>query len=144
MPRITIADVPGERGSTYPPPHDAAVATRLVRDLSATQGLRDMVVNHVVLPPGAWSSQRHWHEGEDELAVVLSGEAVLIDDAGRHPMRAGDVALFRKGDANAHHLVNESDRDVVLLAVSPPEASPVHYPDIGTRTDPGGEMRADD
>ena len=35
---------------------------------------------HVVLDPGAWSSQRHWHDGEDELLVMLSGKAVLIED----------------------------------------------------------------
>ncbi|MGJ3628127.1 hypothetical protein AB5I41_16285 [Sphingomonas sp. MMS24-JH45] len=25
------------------------------------------------MPPGKWSSQRHWHEGEDEIVVVLAG-----------------------------------------------------------------------
>jgi uncharacterized cupin superfamily protein len=143
VPKIDLAAIPAQRGSDYPPPHDAPVAARVVRTLSAAFGFTDLVVNHVVVPPGSWSSQRHWHAGEDELAVVLSGEGVLVDDGGRHPMRAGDVALFRQGDGNGHHLVNESGADLVLLAVSPPERSPVHYPDIGTRIDPGGEMRAD-
>jgi uncharacterized cupin superfamily protein len=32
-----------------------------------------MGAQHVVLKPGAWSSQRHWHDDEDELLVMLSG-----------------------------------------------------------------------
>ena len=43
-----------------------------------------------MLKPGAWSSQRHWHNGEDEFLVMLSGEAVLVEDDGRDdaPRRA--------------------------------------------------------
>ena len=41
------------------------------------------------LEPGAWSSQRHWHEGEDELLVMLSGRAVLIEDDGETDVRPG-------------------------------------------------------
>ena len=31
-------------------------------------------VNLLELPPGAWSSQRHWHERQDEFIYVLEGE----------------------------------------------------------------------
>ncbi|MGN6269387.1 MAG: cupin domain-containing protein [Sphingomonas sp.] len=130
MPKIDIAAAPEKRGSDYPAPYDAPLAGRVVHRVSEGGGLNDFVANHVVLPPGCPSSQRHWHEGEDELLVVLAGEAVLIDDTGRHPMRAGEIAAFPKGDGNGHHLVNESDAECVLLAISLPEASRVHYPDI--------------
>jgi uncharacterized cupin superfamily protein len=130
MPKVTIADVNPKRGSDYPAPYDAPLAGREARNVAAAGGATDFVANHVVLPPGCLSSQRHWHEGEDELVVILSGEAVLVDDTGRQPMRAGEVAVFPKGDGNGHHLVNESGGDCVLLAIGPPEASLVHYPDI--------------
>ncbi|MDR6789481.1 putative cupin superfamily protein [Sphingomonas sp. BE138] len=107
-----------------------------MRDLSAAAGLTDFVATHVVVPPGGWSSQRHWHEGEDEIVVLLSGSATLVDDAGAHPMRAGEVAVFRKGDGNAHHLRNDGDAACVLFAVSLPERSTVHYPDIAMRWSP--------
>ena len=136
MPKIAIDDVPPAQGSDYPPPFRAAAANRLVRDLSSAGGLGDFVATHVVVPPGGWSSQRHWHEGEDEIVVVLSGEAVLVDDDGAHPMRAGDIAIFPKGDGNAHHLRNEGGAPCVLFAVSLPERSPVHYPDIAMRWSP--------
>ncbi|EQD72130.1 Cupin 2 conserved barrel domain protein, partial [mine drainage metagenome] len=39
-------------------------------------------VNLLRLPAGSWSSQRHWHETEDEFIYVLEGEVVLVTDAG--------------------------------------------------------------
>ena len=65
-----------------------------------------------MLEPGAWSSQRHWHEGEDELLVMLEGEAVLVEDDGETVLRAGDIAAWPKGVANGHHLVNRERRAV--------------------------------
>ena len=38
-------------------------------------------VNLLVLPPGAWSSQRHWHTAQDEFIHVLSGEVTLVSMA---------------------------------------------------------------
>ena len=70
-----------------------------------------------MLKPGAWSSQRHWHDGEDEMLVMISGEAVLVEDDGRHPMRPGDIAVWPKGSTNGHHLVNESGADCVFVAL---------------------------
>ena len=93
-------------------------------------GIEDFGISHVTLIPGAWSGQRHWHEGEDEFVVMLSGEAVLIDDSGETPMRAGDIATYPKGDGNGHVLINRSDSDCVFVAVGRPSASDCHYPDI--------------
>ena len=60
------------------------------------------------------------------------------------PLSAGDVATFPKGDGNGHRLVNESDTDAVLVAVSLPERSPVHYVDIDLVWTPdGGERHRD-
>ena len=87
-------------------------------------------ISHVTLTPGAWSSQRHWHEGEDEFVVMIAGEAVLIDDGGETIMRAGDCAAFPKSDGNGHVLINRSDDDCVFMAVGKPSASDCHYPDI--------------
>ena len=37
-------------------------------------GLTQFGVNLLRLPPGAWSSQRHWHEGIDEIVIMLDGD----------------------------------------------------------------------
>lgn len=144
MPKIAINAVAPKQGSDYPAPYDEPLAGRQARNVAQAGGATDFVANHVVMPPGCLSSQRHWHEGEDEIVVVLSGEAVLVDEAGRHSMRVGDIAVFPKNDGNGHHLVNESDSDCVLLAVSRPEASLVHYSDIDLIWSPeGGDVHRD-
>ena len=67
--------------------------------------------------PGGWSSHRHWHHGEDELVIILSGAAVLVEDSGESILRAGDVAAWAAGVPNGHHLINRSDQDCVFVAI---------------------------
>jgi uncharacterized cupin superfamily protein len=117
MPKVDLAQIAQTNRTGYPPPFDQPVAGRWYRRLAPPSGLTDFGASHVTLKPGAWSSQRHWHEGEDELVVMLSGEAVLIEDGGETVMRAGDIAAFAKGVRDGHHLVNRSDADCVFVAI---------------------------
>jgi len=117
LPKLNLDTIPLSNATGYPPPFDAPVEGRWYRRLAPPGGLTQMGVSQVTLKPGAWSSQRHWHENEDEFVVILSGSAVLIDDEGEHPMASGDCAAFPQGVANGHHLVNRSDRDCVFIAV---------------------------
>lgn len=80
MPKIDIAAVPIRKGSGYPSPFDQACSTRTRRRLGDAGGLKDFGVNLMTLPPGAWSSQRHWHSHEDEFVYVLEGEVALVED----------------------------------------------------------------
>ena len=82
MPKLNLAAVPAHKGSGYPRPFDAPCASRTRRRLGDAGGLRDFGVNLMTLPPGGWSSQRHWHSHEDELVYVLKGEVTLIEDGG--------------------------------------------------------------
>ena len=115
MPRIDRKSVPARKGSGYPAPFDAPCAERVRQRLAEAGGLSDFGVNLMRLPPGQWSSQRHWHSAEDEFVWVVGGEVVLVDDAGETVLRAGDYAGFKAGVANGHHLENRSDREAVLL-----------------------------
>jgi uncharacterized cupin superfamily protein len=117
MPKIDIAAVPERRGVGYPAPFDAPCADRIRQRLGAAGGLTDFGVNLMHLPPGNWSSQRHWHSHEDELVYVLEGELVLIEDGGETLLRAGDCAAFAKGTGNGHHMINRSDAVAVYLEV---------------------------
>lgn len=131
MPRVDIEAVPVRHGSDYPPPHDRPVAGRAARLLGEAAGLTDFVVAHAVIPPGGWSSQRHWHEGEDEFVVIVSGRGQLVEERSRVPLGPGDCCAFPKGTANGHHIVNVGDAPLVLVGFSRPERSPCHYPDLG-------------
>lgn len=117
MPKIDIAALPARTGSGYPPPLDAPCATRTRKRLGDAGGLRDFGVNLMTLPPGGWSSQRHWHSHEDEFAYVLEGELILVEDGGESVLRAGDCAAFPKNTGNGHHLINRSSTMAVYLEV---------------------------
>lgn len=130
MPKLDLDQIPQTNATGYPPEYADVVQGRWYRKLAGPTGLTDFGASHVVLKPGAWSSQRHWHEGEDELVVILDGEATLVDDSGRTPMRAGDIAVFVKNDGNGHVLINESGRNCTLLAIGKLSLTDCHYPDI--------------
>ena len=117
MPKVDLEAIEQVNRTGYPPPFDKDVAGRWYRRLAPATGLTDFAASHVVLKPGAWSSQRHWHDGEDEFLVMLSGEAVLVEDDGRSVLRAGDIAAWPKGTGIGHHLINESDSDCSFIVV---------------------------
>ena len=128
--KIDIDVIPQCNATGYPAPFDAAVQGRWWRRLAPAAGLTALGASHVVLKPGGWSSQRHWHKGEDELLVMLSGEAVLVEDAGRTVLRAGDVCAWPEGCNDGHHLINESASDCSFIAVSAGPDLGGEYPDI--------------
>jgi uncharacterized cupin superfamily protein len=118
MPKIEIDAITASNATGYPAPFDIEVQGRFWRRLAPVSGLTQMGASHVELKPGAWSSQRHWHNGEDELVIILSGEAVLIENEGETVMRSGDVAAFPAGVTNGHHLQNRSNSNCVFIAIS--------------------------
>ncbi len=141
MPKIDIAAIPLDTKTNYPPPFDKAVEGRARKRMGRAAGLGQFGVNLCTLKPKAASSQRHWHENEDEFVYVLDGEVVLIEDGGETVLNAGEAAAWQAGVANGHCLVNRSDRDAVFLEVgtrAPNERA--HYSDIDmmvTRDDAG-------
>jgi uncharacterized cupin superfamily protein len=115
--RIDIAAVKTVVGSLYPPPFGQPCSNRERRGLGDAAGLTHFGVNLMRLPPGAWSSQRHWHSHEDEFVYVLAGEVTLVSDAGTEVLRAGDAAGFKAGDPDGHTLQNRSQQDALVLEV---------------------------
>ena len=137
MPKIDIGAMDEINRSGYPDPFNALVSGRFRKRLGDAGGLTQFGVNLTRLAPGSASAQRHWHHKEDEFVFILSGEAVLIDDAGEHPMGPGDAAAFKASDPNGHHIVNRSNADVMLLEIGsrmPGEAA--DYPDIDLKAVP--------
>ena len=117
MPKIDIPAIPESNSCGYPAPFHEIARGRFRKPLGDAAGLTQFGVNLCRLAPGSASSQRHWHEKEDELVYVLDGEVVLIEDEGETVLRAGDAAAFRAGSGNGHHLLNRSDRDALILEV---------------------------
>ena len=131
-------------GSGYPPPYGAPCAARVRTRLGDAAALTDFGVNLLRLPPGAWSSQRHWHTAEDEFVYVLEGEVVLVTDAGEETLRPGDCAGFKAGVEDGHHLQNRSQADALLLEVGSRKTEDAgDYPDIDLRFSPDGYTHKD-
>ena len=136
MPKIDINSVPKRKGSGYPAPFHEKAADRIKQALGDAGGLSQFGVNLVHLPPGSWSSQRHWHTTEDEFVYVLAGEVVQISDAGEEILRAGDCAAYPKNDANGHHLINKSSVMAIYLEIGARTADDFcSYPDIDLQID---------
>ena len=138
--RIEIAALTPVVGTLYPPPFDLPCRGRERTKLGDAAGLSQFGVNLCRLPPGAWSSQRHWHTGGDEFVYVLSGEVVLVTDVGEEVLHAGDAAGFPAQDTNGHCFQNRSDRDAQILEIGTrvPEDT-AYYPDIDMVAPAGGK-----
>lgn len=142
--KIDIAAAPQRTGSAYPAPFDAPCAARQRVQIGDAAGLTDFGVNLLRLPPGAWSSQRHWHDREDEFIYVLAGEVTLVTDEGETILRPGDCAGFAKTIANGHHLINRSAAETLVIEVGTRTTDDITiYSDIDMKYDPevGGYVR---
>ena len=131
LPALDAAAVPDIWATGYPEPFRARVAARSKKILGNAVGLTQFGVNLVTLEPGAQSALRHWHTREDEFVYMLSGEVVLVTDAGEQPLRAGQCAGYAAGKQDAHHFINRSDR-------------PAQYLEVGSRFDDDFAIYPDD
>ena len=141
MPKIDVSKAGVRTIAAYPDGLREITADREKVMLGDVCGLTQFGVNLTRLKPGAWSSQRHWHETEDEFVYIVEGEVTLIEDGGEAVLRAGDCAGWKAGVANGHCLVNRSKADVVFIEIG--TRAPVeecHYPDVDLhmKKDEGG------
>ena len=138
--KIDLEAAPVRAGTNYPSPYDQPCKDRRRLKLGDAAGLTQMGINRLHLPPGVWSSQRHWHAAEDEFVYVLEGEVVLVSDAGEEVLKAGDCAGFKAGDPDGHCIQNRSDREAVLLEVGHrDEGHLCDYPDIDLQIPEGAD-----
>lgn len=138
--RIDVAKLEKLVGTLYPVPFDEPCRARERTRLGDAAGLTQYGVNLLRLPPGAWSSQRHWHTKEDEFVYVVAGEVALVTDSGAEVLRAGDCAGFPANEPDGHCLQNRSDQDAVVLEVGTRvPGSDAHYSDIDMMAPSGGK-----
>jgi len=131
MPKVDIGKIAIDTSTGYPPPFNKVVEGRSRKRLGRAAGLTHFGVNICTLKPGAASSQRHWHENEDEFVYVLEGEVVLREDGGDTVLKPGDAAAWKAGVPNGHCLINRSDREAVFIEVGTRASNErAHYSEI--------------
>jgi uncharacterized cupin superfamily protein len=120
MPKVTLPDWANETAYLHPVigQHPGPYRYQLMSDPG---GLTHFGAFLEELPPGSSSGHRHWHESEDEMILMLSGDLVLVEDQ-ETSLVAGDVACWPAGRPQGHRLDNRSD-------------APARYLVIGTRAD---------
>ena len=102
---------------TFPEPLASLMAKRERRALGNLFGLTNFGVNLTRLAPGGISAARHCHSNQDEFVFVLEGAPTLTMNAGETQLKPGMCAGFKAGSADAHHLVNKGEVDVVYLEI---------------------------
>jgi uncharacterized cupin superfamily protein len=134
---------PRAKASIAPEPFASRLAGREKRPLGDLFGLRNFGVNLTRLQPGAMSALHHRHSRQDEFIYVLEGTPTLCLGTEEVALRPGTCAGFPAQGA-AHHLVNRSEEDVVILEVGDRTmGDAVSYPDddLAAVQDPTGTWR---
>jgi uncharacterized cupin superfamily protein len=117
-----------------------------VRDPGRALGTQAIGLRIQRIPPGARASRRHRHLFQEELLIVMGGTGVLIHDAERVPVKAGDCIAYNAGDPAAHTFENTGDTPMVIWAFGDRRDHEVClYPDEGLAfvEGLGGEVRTD-
>jgi uncharacterized cupin superfamily protein len=118
-----------KKPSNYPEPFASRMRGREKRPLGMIFGLRNFGVNLTRLAPGSQTALRHRHSRQDEFVFVLQGHPTLVTDTSVTLLSSGMCAGFPAG-GTAHHLVNRTDMDVLILEVGDRTAGDeVTYPD---------------
>ncbi|WP_174274450.1 cupin domain-containing protein [Sphingomonas bacterium] len=116
----------------YPPPYDAPCKGRTMWMLTKLFGLSQFGISRVELPPGVWSTQRHWHKTNDEAVIVISGELTVVTDDGEQVLGPGDFIAFKMNDPDAHHLQNRGTEPAVYFDIGGRDMYDVStFPDAG-------------
>jgi uncharacterized cupin superfamily protein len=135
-PTAIIADPKSlnERPARLPAVFLERLAGRHKYPLGDLFGLSVFGVNLTRLEPGAASALRHAHSLQDEFVYVLQGHPTLRTGGGPVRLSPGMCAGFKAGLGDAHHLVNETDREVLYLEVGDRgQGDEVTYPDDDLR-----------
>jgi uncharacterized cupin superfamily protein len=84
------------------------------------------------VPPGRSACPFHYHQREDEVFFILSGQGVFRYGEELRRIRAGDCISCPAGTQIAHQLANTGDEDLVYLAIGRNDPDEVGvYPDSG-------------
>ncbi len=70
------------------------------------------------LEPGCAAFPLHYHLGNEEMLIVLGGQAALRTADGERALAEGEVVALPAGEAGAHQVINRGDGPARILIVS--------------------------
>lgn len=97
------------------------------------------------VPPGERLWPYHYHLGNEEWAVVVSGAPTVRTPGGERKLRPGDIVAFPEGEEGAHSFLNHSGEAarVAIFSTLNRQTLPV-YPDSGKVAANGRFFRLED
>lgn len=107
--------------------------------LGAQAGTQDLGVTLYEMDPGGAVSPYHFHHGNEELLIVLSGSPLLRTPAGFRRLEAGATVAFPAGPDGAHRVSNPGPEPARVLIFST-----LRFPDIAEHPDTGTVMAMTD
>ena len=79
--------------------------------------------------PGNQLWPYHFHAGNEEWAVIVSGTPIVRTPSGERELRTGDVVAFPQGEDGAHTFYNRSSEPARLVLFSTLRSGYCTYPD---------------
>jgi len=68
--------------------------------------------------PKTFACPYHYHEKEEELMIVLEGEAIVRKNGEFRKVKAGDLVYYETGPASVHQLYNHTDQPFQFFVLS--------------------------
>lgn len=95
-----------------------------------------------IMEAKTFSYPYHWHTGEEELFIVLEGEATVRCNGEFKKVKAGDLIYYGTGPESVHQMYNHSDLPFKFFALSNvDETEKCYYPDSKKESSPQGPIQ---
>ena len=95
-----------------------------VKPVIPAEGVNKCSANFVEVAPGNTAYGYHWHEANEEVFYIISGEASVKTEDGEISLKQGD-AIFFPADVKGSHVIS-----------NPSETEKLVYLDFGTANRP--------
>jgi uncharacterized cupin superfamily protein len=115
-------------------------------EMSASERTGDELIGASLyeFEPGNQLWPYHFHAGNEEWAIVVSGTPTLRAPQGERELRAGDVVGFPQGEEGAHTFYNRGSEPARIVIFSTLRSGYCTYPDSDKVTGGGRVFRRAD
>lgn len=112
-----------------------------MKKIASVFGAKKLGFNIEVMDPKTFSCPYHYHTLEEELILVIEGEATVRCNGEFRRVKAGDLVFYGMGPDAAHNMYNHSDQPFKYFVLSSQAADEVcYYPDSNKKYERFGRL----
>ena len=101
-----------------------------IKEIASLLGAKNLGFRLVVMNPKTFSCPYHYHEKEEELCIVIEGEAIVRKNNKFNKVKSGDLLYYETGPGSVHHMYNHTDGPFKYFILSSKFREELcHYPD---------------